>query len=94
MVIEKSPGMLSAEDIANRLKQLDALKQHPRDVPENRQLAAEAAKRYEQTLGDRRQIIDHYATQFEQALDRQDLRVIAAARDDLRRVLDQLNDGL
>lgn len=94
MVIEKSPGMLSTEDIANRLKQLDALKQHPRDVPENRQLTAEAARRYEQTLGDRRQIIDHYATQFEQALARQDLRVIAAARDELRRVLDQLNDGL
>ena len=78
----------------SRLKQLDALKQHPRDVPENRQLAAEAAKRYEQTLGDRRQIIDHYATQFERALGSQDLRIIAAARDELRRVLDQLNDGL
>ncbi|WP_395489456.1 Hsp70 family protein [Cedecea davisae] len=94
MIIEKAPGTLSPEEIALRLKQLDALKQHPRDIPENRQLAAEAAKRYEQTLGDRRQIIDHYATQFEQALERQDLRLIAAARDELRRVLDQLNDGL
>ncbi|WP_227319019.1 molecular chaperone HscC [Cedecea davisae] len=94
MIIEKAPGTLSPEEIALRLKQLDALKQHPRDLPENRQLAAEAAKRYEQTLGDRRQIIDHYATQFEQALERQDLRLIAAARDELRRVLDQLNDGL
>src|SRR5699024_3072724 len=73
MIIEKAPGTLSPEEIALRLKQLDALKQHPRDLPENRQLAAEAAKRYEQTLGDRRQIIDHYATQFEQALERQDL---------------------
>lgn len=94
LIIEKAPGTLSPEEIALRLKQLDALKQHPRDIPENRQLAAEAAKRYEQTLGDRRQIIDHYATQFEQALERQDLRLIAAARDELRRVLDQLNDGL
>jgi len=94
MVIEKVPGTLSAEDIAQRLKALDALKMHPRDVPENRLLAAEASKRYEQTLGERRQIIDHYATQFEQAIEQQDLRVIALARDELRRVLDQFNDGL
>lgn len=94
MVIEKVPGTLSAEDIAQRLKALDALKMHPRDVPVNRQLAAEASKRYEQTLGERRQIIDHYATQFEQAIEKQDLRVIALARDELRRVLDQFNDGL
>ena len=94
MVIEKVPGTLSAEDIAQRLKALDALKMHPRDVPENRLLAAEASKRYEQTLGERRQIIDHYATQFEQAIEKQDLRVIALARDELRRVLDQFNDGL
>lgn len=94
MVIEKTPGTLSAEEIAQRLKALNALKQHPRDIPANRQLIAEAAKRYEQTLGERRQIIDHYATQFEQMLERQDLRLIASARDELRRVLDQFNDGL
>lgn len=94
MIIEKAPGTLSAEEIAQRLKALDALKQHPRDVPENRQLAAEAARRYEQTLGERRQIIDHYATQFEQAVEKQDLRLIALARDELRHVLAQFNDGL
>lgn len=94
MVLEKAPGTLTSEEIAQRLKALDNLKMHPRDIPENRQLAAEAAKRYEQTLGERRQIIDHYATQFERAIENQDLRLIALTRDELRRVLDQLNDGL
>lgn len=94
MIIEKAPGTLSAEEIAQRLQALDGLKQHPRDLTENRQLVAEAARRYEQALGERRQIIDYYATQFEQALEKQDLRLIALTRDELRRVLDQFNDGL
>jgi len=94
MIVEKAPGSLSQQEIAERLKQLDSLKQHPRDVPANRQLLAEAGQRYEQTLGDRRQMIDHYTGLFEQALGRQDVRAIVAARDTLRQVLDQLDDGM
>lgn len=94
LIIEKAPGVLSEEEIAERLRQLDGLKMHPRDVPENRQLLAEASRRYEQLLGQRRQLIDHYATQFEMALNRQDVRAIAAARDELRRALEMLDDGM
>ncbi|GKX51573.1 Hsp70 family protein [Budvicia aquatica] len=94
MIVEKAPGTLSQEEIIERLKLLDGLKQHPRDVPANRQLLAEAAKRYEQTLGERRQIIDNYLVQLEQALNHQDLRAIAMARDELRQVLDQFDDGM
>lgn len=94
LIIEKAPGVLSEEEIAERLRQLDGLKMHPRDVPENRQLLAEASRRYEQLLGHRRQLIDHYATQFEMALNRQDVRAIAAARDELRRALEMLDDGM
>ena len=94
LVIEKVPGQLSEEEIHERLRQLDSLKMHPRDVPENRHLLAEASRRYEQHLGERRQIIDHYASQFEQSLDRQDVRMIAAARDELRQVLNQFDDGM
>lgn len=94
LIIEKAPGVLSEEEIAERLRQLDGLKMHPRDVPENRQLLAEASRRYEQLLGQRRQLIDHYATQFEMALNRQDVRAIAAARDELRRALAMLDDGM
>ncbi|MFZ4831798.1 Hsp70 family protein [Rouxiella sp. Mn2063] len=94
MIVEKAPGSLSPQEIAERLKQLDSLKQHPRDVPANRQLLAEAGLRYEQTLGERRQMIDHYTGLFEQALNRQDTRAIVTARDVLRQVLDQLDDGM
>jgi len=92
MVIEKTPNTLNKEEIAQRLKALDNLKQHPRDIPENRQLSAEAAKRYEQTLGEERQVIDYYANQFELALEKQDLRSIVSAKNELRRVLDQFKD--
>ena len=92
-VIEKTPGMLSEEEIAQRLKALNNLKQHPRDLPANRELIVEAAKRYEQALGEGRQIIDYYSTQFELALEKQDLRLIASTKDELRRILDQLNGG-
>ena len=94
LIIEKAPGSLSEEEIATRLRQLDDLKQHPRDVPANRLLLAQAAARYEQTLGERRQLIDHYTSQFERALETQDLRQIAAARDVLSQLLIQLDDGM
>lgn len=51
LVIERAPGSLSPEEIQQRLAQLNALKIHPRDRPENRQLLAQASLRYEQTLG-------------------------------------------
>ncbi|WP_318388795.1 molecular chaperone HscC [Enterobacter sp.] len=94
LIIEKAPGSLSEEEIAVRLSQLDELKQHPRDVPANRLLLAQASARYEQTLGERRQLIDHYVSQFERALESQDLRQIAAARDGLSQLLNQFDDGM
>lgn len=94
LIIEKAPGSLSEEEIAVRLSQLNELKQHPRDVPANRLLLAQASARYEQTLGERRQLIDHYVSQFERALESQDLRQIAAARDGLSQLLNQFDDGM
>lgn len=94
MIIEKAPGVLSEEEIAERLRQLDGLKMRPRDVPENRQLLAEASRRYEQLLGERRLMLDHYTSQFEMALNSQDVRHIASAREALRQVLAQFDDGM
>ncbi|CCJ72961.1 Chaperone protein DnaK [Cronobacter condimenti 1330] len=94
LVIERAPGSLSPEEIQQRLAQLNALKIHPRDRPENRQLLAQASLRYEQTLGERRHLIDHYSGQFEQALESQDLRIIASARQALEQILAQFDDGL
>ncbi|SCB96311.1 molecular chaperone HscC [Kosakonia oryzendophytica] len=94
MIIEKAPGVLNEEEIAERLRQLDGLKMHPRDVPENRQLLAEASRRYEQLLGERRLMLDHYTSQFEMALNSQDVRHIASAREALRQVLAQFDDGM
>ncbi len=94
LVIERAPGSLSPEEIQQRLMQLNALKIHPRDRTENRQLLALASQRYEQTLGERRHLIDHYSAQFEQALESQDLRTIAEARQSLEQILAQFDDGL
>ncbi len=94
LIIEKVPGVLSEEEIHHRLAQLAALKLHPRDASVNRQLLARASRRYEQFLGERRQIIDHFVTDFEVALDSQDVRAIAVARQQLEQVLSRFDDGL
>lgn len=94
LIIEQAPGQLSEQEIRQRLVQLAALKQHPRDIALNRQLLGRAARRYEQSLGERRNLVDHYVTQFELALEDQDARAIVAARRQLEQLLDGFNDGL
>lgn len=80
LVIEKVPGQMSAEQIAQSLDKLSELKQHPRDRPENRALLVRCARLYQFLLGEERAAIDQLTTAFEQALDSQDAQRIAGAR--------------
>lgn len=80
-VIEKVPGQMSEEQITASLQKLSALKQHPRDSQQNRDLLERCSRVYEQLLGEDRSMADLLATEFEQALESQDLRRIAAMRD-------------
>lgn len=83
LVIEKSPGSLTPEQISASLLRLENIKQHPREQLVNRQLVAEANAFYEQSLGDQRQYIADHLYRFESMLDTQDARLIAQASQEI-----------
>jgi len=83
LVIEKSPGSLTPEQISASLLRLENIKQHPREQLVNRQLVAEANAFYVQSLGDQRQYIADHLYRFESMLDTQDARLIAQARQEI-----------
>ncbi|MEY1580892.1 Hsp70 family protein [Providencia manganoxydans] len=87
LVIEKVPGQMSEEQIAQSLLKIADLKQHPRDRQENRVLLARCARLYEFLLGEDRYWIDQVTTEFERALDSQDQRRIAAIREQVEQFL-------
>jgi molecular chaperone HscC len=90
LVIEGSPGSMTPEQIAARLKELEAMKIHPRDTLENRTALARAERLFEESLGDLRQRVSRLLSSFEAVLARQDAREIAKARKELLGELDRI----
>ncbi|WP_267401354.1 molecular chaperone HscC [Pseudomonas sp. GM_Psu_2] len=94
LVIENNPGVLSPEEIAQRLEALSALKVHPRDQQVNSVLMARLERLYQESLGDLRERAGSLAQDFQRALDSQDERVIRDARKSLAERLDRLERRL
>ena len=92
MVIEGNPGSLSQEEISNRLKELDKLKIHPRDKAENMAIIARLKRAYENHLGDIRRQIDQNLTMFETTLAKQNDTDITAAREEVTKWLDEIDN--
>ncbi|WP_413530647.1 Hsp70 family protein [Rahnella inusitata] len=90
LVIEKSPGSLTPEQISASLLRLENIKQHPREQLVNRHLVAETNAFYEQSLGDQRRYIADHLYRFESVLDTQDARLIAEARKEIEGLLEYL----
>jgi molecular chaperone HscC len=90
VVIEGNPGVMTEEEITERLKALADLKIHPRDRLENRTLTARAERLYEQCRGDEREWLGVAILKFEQVLASQDDRRIAAARREFEGVLERV----
>jgi molecular chaperone HscC len=93
LVVEENPGVLTPEEIEQRLLALSALKVHPRDDMVNTALLARAERLYEENLGERRAFVGQLIGQFEQVLAGQDLKEIAAARAQVEARLNEL-EGL
>lgn len=93
LVIEKVPGQMSEEQIAESLLRLADLKQHPRDRPENLALLARCSHLYERLLGEERSWLDQLQTTFEQALESQDLRRITTLRQQVEQFLERFEAG-
>jgi molecular chaperone HscC len=93
MVIEGNPGVLAADEITKRLKELAKLKVHPRDDIANRTLLARAERLYEERLGDVRAMIGAAISRFSLAIERQKPDEIDQARGKLAEILDELDRG-
>lgn len=90
-LIRQHDGRLSEEEIAAALARLEALKVHPREQQENVYLIARAKRLYEDRLGNDRPLIQQWLAAFEIALDSQDEREVARAREGFRRALDSID---
>ncbi|WP_073974189.1 Hsp70 family protein [Erythrobacter donghaensis] len=91
LVIVDEDDRRSKKDISESRKRLEKLKVHPRDEAENVALLARAERAYEGFTGPVRDVIGQGLTEFQGALDKQDPRIIADARDGLTRLLDEID---
>lgn len=91
LVIVDEDDKRSQKDVADSRKRLEKLKVHPRDEAENVALLARAERAYEGFTGEIRNIIGQGLTEFQGALDKQDPRLIADAREGLTRLLDEID---
>ena len=87
LILEQNPGVLSKDEIRERLAALAHLKVHPREAQENLALIARAERLYEEQLSDR----DHLQSMlldFKGCLESQDERLITRTR---RQFTDAMN---
>ncbi|HTU63681.1 MAG TPA: Hsp70 family protein, partial [Polyangiales bacterium] len=89
-LIERQKSAMTAEQIAEALKRVEALKIHPKDVQENVYLIERAKRLYEDRLGER-ELLRHELSLFNLALDSQDPARIEPAREQLKLLLDRLD---
>ena len=93
LVIENSPGLLSEEEIKERLKVLSSLKIHPREKTENRLLVARGERLYEEALGSKRLYISQLLQGFESILETQDTKMIEEAAKKLTEEFNKLEEN-
>lgn len=93
LVIEQNPGLLTSEEIRQRLAKLDKLKIHPRDQAKNQALMARAERLYSQRLGGEREFIGRQLDQFVAVLNRQDEHDIKRAGKAFAEFMDNVERG-
>lgn len=92
LVIEKNPGYLSEEEVQQRLKELEAIKIHPRDQEENKFLLSRGERMYEEHVGDVRMYVASCLEQFEAVLEKQDPLEVREAAKMLKEQLDSVEE--
>ena len=90
VVIENNQGLLTPEQIASRLKELESLKILPRDRAEVQAVLARGERLFAERLGDEREWIDSVLRKFETVLAQQDPAEIQHACTWLAGLLDQI----
>ena len=89
LVLQQNPGLLSEEEIQQRLVALGSIKVHPRSKQENLALLARAERIYEEHL-DARESLQTWIVQFRHVLNGQDELTIREHRRLLSQALDQV----
>lgn len=93
LVITENAGVMTPEQVQQRLAELAELKIHPRDQIENRTVLAEADRLYQELLGDARAYLAHQIAMFQGVLERQDQHAARRAREELQQLLRELDRG-
>lgn len=90
VIIEKSPGTMTKQEIEERLKVLKDIKIHPRDRTEYRLLIAKGERLYAESLGEKRTEITLLLQKFEYLLSLQNEKEIKKAARELSKAFDVL----
>ena len=93
LVITENAGVMTPQEVEQRLAELNELKIHPRDRIENRTLVAQADRLYEQLLGQKREYLAQHVAAFQAVLERQDMIETRRARETLQQAMRQLDGG-
>ncbi|EOW6644569.1 molecular chaperone HscC [Cronobacter muytjensii] len=94
LIIENNPGVLTPEEIAQRLSELQALKIHPRERQPNTHLLARLDRLYQENTGELREEISYLGARFQQALESQDDARIDKARQEISLQADAIEAGM
>ncbi|EOI3502389.1 molecular chaperone HscC [Cronobacter dublinensis] len=94
LIIENNPGVLTPEEIAQRLTALQALKIHPRERQPNTHLLARLDRLYQENTGEMREEISYLGACFQQALESQDDARIDRARQEITLKADAIEAGM
>ncbi|MGO4733213.1 molecular chaperone HscC [Paenibacillus sp. 2KB_22] len=92
-IIEEKESGLSHEEIAQRFKELESIKIHPRERMENRHLVARGERLYEESLAEQRLVILDAMLKFEEKLKQQEDREIKKEAEKLKVTLDEIENS-
>jgi len=90
LVIEKSPGLLSQEEIQRARNAFKRLKLHPRDALPNTAALGRAEALYLELTGEARSRLGSAIAQFRAALESQDAKLVEGKRELLKRIVAEL----
>ncbi|HEX2593270.1 MAG TPA: Hsp70 family protein, partial [Rhizomicrobium sp.] len=94
LLIRGNAGVLSEQELQQRLAVLAKLKVHPRDQAENVAVIERAKRLYEENLGDTRLRIGQAIEAMMAVLERQDPQEIAATRAEVSKFLDAIDRSI
>ncbi len=90
LVVEKTPGTMTHDEIVKRLSELARLKIHPRERTENRLLFAKGERLYEELTGSHRLEIDMALANLNAALETQNDQLIRKTALETKAIFDRL----